>query len=157
TPCRAHGVSLSFDSPRPSAFATSAHPWRRRALGEFPACVPSCAPLVFSGLCVSARIIDGKAIAETIHAELRARVAERVAQGRRVPGLAVVMVGDDPASQSYVRNKRRACVAVGMKSFSHDLPATTSEAELLALIDRLNADPEVDGILVQLPLPEHID
>ena len=130
---------------------------RHPALGEVPGRVPSCAPLVSSFLCVSARIIDGKAIAETIHDELRARVAERVARGQRVPGLAVVMVGDDPASQSYVRNKRRACVAVGMKSFSHDLPAATSQAELLALIDRLNADSEVDGILVQLPLPAHID
>ncbi len=106
---------------------------------------------------MSARLIDGKAIAQTIRAELRARVAQRVAQGRRAPGLAVIMVGDDPASQSYVRNKRKACVDVGMISFSHDLPARASQAELLALIDQLNADPDVDGILVQLPLPAHID
>lgn len=92
-----------------------------------------------------------------MHAELRARVEQRLAQSKRAPGLAVVMVGDDPASRSYVRNKRKACMDVGMRSLSHDLPAHTPQAALLSLIDELNADPEVDGILVQLPLPAHID
>ena len=89
------------------------------------------------------------------------RVAEQVAQrkaaGLRVPGLAVVLVGDDPASAVYVRNKQLACDKAALKSFSHILPAATTEAELLTLIDELNANPEVDGILVQLPLPKHIN
>lgn len=106
---------------------------------------------------MGARVLDGKAVAQEIRTDLRARVDERLARGRRAPGLAVVMVGDDPASQSYVRNKRKACVDVGMRSFSRDLPAQTSQPELLALIDQLNANAEVDGILVQLPLPAHID
>jgi methylenetetrahydrofolate dehydrogenase (NADP+)/methenyltetrahydrofolate cyclohydrolase len=84
-------------------------------------------------------------------------VAARVAAGRAPPGLAVVLVGDGAASQVYVRNKRRTTEAVGMRSFAHDLPATTGEAELLSLIDALNRDPAVNGILVQLPLPKHID
>ena len=106
---------------------------------------------------MAARIIDGKAVAQSLQDDLRQRVAERIAQAKRAPGLAVVMVGDDPASQSYVRNKRKACVDVGMRSFSHDLAAQTSQADLLALIDELNRNPAVDGILVQLPLPAHID
>ena len=106
---------------------------------------------------VGARLIDGKAVAQTLQTELRTRVVQRVARGGRVPGLAVVIVGDDPASHSYVRNKRKACVDVGMRSFSHDLPSSTSQADLLALIDNLNQSPDVDGILVQLPLPSHID
>jgi len=106
---------------------------------------------------MSARIIDGKTIAASLLAEIKARVAQRLAHGGRVPGLAVVMVGDNPASQLYVRNKRKACAEVGIASFSHDLPADTAQAALLALIDRLNDNPEVDGILVQLPLPAPID
>ena len=102
---------------------------------------------------VSARIIDGKAHA----AALRARVAERVAALQRPPGLAVVLVGDDPASAVYVRNKGRATEAAGMRGFEHRLPAETTQADLLALVHRLNDDPGVDGILVQLPLPAHID
>ena len=90
-------------------------------------------------------------------ARVAARVRVRVAAGLRAPGLAVVMVGNDPASEVYVRNKRRACTQVGFRSFDHDLPATTREGELVALIDRLNADAEVDGILLQLPLPEGIN
>ena len=89
--------------------------------------------------------------------DVRARVAGRVTRGGTVPGLAVVLVGENAASQVYVRNKRRTTEAVGMRSFAFDPPADVSEAELLALIDRLNADPAVDGILVQLPLPAHID
>jgi methylenetetrahydrofolate dehydrogenase (NADP+) / methenyltetrahydrofolate cyclohydrolase len=106
---------------------------------------------------VTARLIDGKSIAAELRAEVRTRVAQRSAQGKRVPGLAVILLGDNPASQIYVRNKRKACAEIGMRSFSHDLPADTPQAELLGLIDRLNADPQVDGILVQLPLPAHIE
>lgn len=106
---------------------------------------------------MSARIIDGKAIAAALRAEIRQRVAQRTARGERVPGLAVIMVGENPASQVYVRSKRKACAEVGMLSYSHDLPADISQSSLLELIDRLNHDPRVDGILVQLPLPAHID
>jgi methylenetetrahydrofolate dehydrogenase (NADP+)/methenyltetrahydrofolate cyclohydrolase len=106
---------------------------------------------------VAARILDGRKIAEGVLDNVRRRVAQRVAAGRSAPGLAVVLVGSDPASAVYVRNKRRACEQVGFVSIDHDLPATTPQAELFALIDRLNADPAVDGILVQLPLPPHID
>ena len=106
---------------------------------------------------MSAQIIDGKARAERLTADVAARVAARVAAGKSRPGLAVVLVGENAASQIYVRNKRRMTDASGMASFSHDLPAAVSQAELLALIDRLNADPAVHGILVQLPLPKHIE
>jgi methylenetetrahydrofolate dehydrogenase (NADP+)/methenyltetrahydrofolate cyclohydrolase len=106
---------------------------------------------------MTARIIDGKARAESLTAEVAAKVAERVAACKPRPGLAVVLVGENPASQLYVRNKRRMTDASGMVSFSHDLPATTSQEALLGLIDRLNADPAVHGILVQLPLPREID
>jgi methylenetetrahydrofolate dehydrogenase (NADP+)/methenyltetrahydrofolate cyclohydrolase len=104
-----------------------------------------------------ANIIDGKAVAQRVTDEVRADLAAHVAAGGVVPGLAVVLVGENTASQVYVRNKRRTTEAVGMRSFAHDLPATASEAEVLALVDRLNADPSVNGILVQLPLPKHID
>jgi methylenetetrahydrofolate dehydrogenase (NADP+)/methenyltetrahydrofolate cyclohydrolase len=103
-----------------------------------------------------AQIIDGKAIAGRIRQELAARIAARVAAGLRPPGLAVILVGDDPASQIYVRNKRSACAETGIVSRDYDLPAATSEAAILRLIDELNADPAVDGILVQLPLPGHV-
>ena len=96
---------------------------------------------------MTARIIDGKARAELLTAEIRARVAARVAAGRRPPGLAVVLVGENAASQVYVRNKRRTTDAVGMVSLAHDLPASTSQDELLALIAHLNANPGVDGVL----------
>ncbi len=102
---------------------------------------------------MTARILDGKRIADALLDQLRLRVDARVAAGLPRPGLAVVLVGNDPASQAYVRNKRRAAEKVGIRSFDFDLPAGTTEAELLDLIDRLNADPEVHGILVQLPLP----
>jgi len=104
-----------------------------------------------------AHIIDGKAVAQRVTDEVRAKVAAHVAAGGAAPGLAVVLVGDSAASQVYVRNKRRTTEAVGMRSYAHDLPETTSEAELLALVDRLNADPAVNGILVQLPLPKQIN
>ena len=102
-------------------------------------------------------ILDGKAVAQRVADEVRAGVAAFVAEGHAPPGLAVVLVGDNAASQVYVRNKRRTTEAVGMRSFAHDLPADTTEEALLALIDRLNADRAVSGILVQLPLPRHID
>ena len=104
-----------------------------------------------------AQLLDGKALAARVTDEVRAAVAARVASGRRAPGLAVVLVGENAASQVYVRNKRRTTETVGMRSYAHDLPADVPEAELLALIDRLNADPDVSGILVQLPLPSHVD
>jgi methylenetetrahydrofolate dehydrogenase (NADP+)/methenyltetrahydrofolate cyclohydrolase len=106
---------------------------------------------------MTAQIIDGKSIAANLRKEVKQAVDQRLAKGLRAPGLAVVLVGADPASQVYVGSKRRACDEIGFKSVSHDLPADTSEAELLQLIDELNNDAEIDGILVQLPLPEHID
>lgn len=106
---------------------------------------------------MTAQIIDGKAIAKELRAQLKTKVEGRGALGARAPGLAVILVGADPASQVYVRNKRKACSDVGIKSFSYDLPATTSQAELEALIDECNANPEIDGILVQFPLPEGLD
>ncbi|GAB2517438.1 bifunctional methylenetetrahydrofolate dehydrogenase/methenyltetrahydrofolate cyclohydrolase FolD [Lysobacter humi (ex Lee et al. 2017)] len=105
----------------------------------------------------TARILDGKRIAETLLDELKARVDTRLAAGKRPPGLAVILVGDDPASAVYVRNKRRAAQKVGIRAIDHDLPADTGDAELLALVDRLNADPDVHGILLQLPLPDRRD
>jgi len=104
-----------------------------------------------------ARLLDGKKIADELLEHLRARVAARLAAGLARPGLAVILVGNDPASSVYVRNKRRAVERVGFESFDFDLPASTGEQELLALVDRLNADPRVHGILLQLPLPEGID
>jgi methylenetetrahydrofolate dehydrogenase (NADP+)/methenyltetrahydrofolate cyclohydrolase len=106
---------------------------------------------------MTARILDGKRIADALLDELAARVAVRIAAGAPRPGLAVVLVGEDPASAVYVRNKRKACRKVGIAAFDHDLPADTPEEELLALVDRLNADPAVHGILVQLPLPGNRD
>ena len=106
---------------------------------------------------MSARIIDGKNIAASLRHTIKQTVSQMTGQGRRPPGLAVVMVGENPASEVYVRNKRKACVEAGIASFSHDLPGDTRQDTLLALIDQLNDSPTVDGILVQLPLPAHID
>jgi methylenetetrahydrofolate dehydrogenase (NADP+) / methenyltetrahydrofolate cyclohydrolase len=107
---------------------------------------------------VGARIIDGKAVAAEVRERVRAEVAEYAEQNDgRTPGLATVLVGDDPASQIYVRNKHKACEEVGMRSIDQGLPADASEEEVLALVERLNEDDEVDGILVQLPVPEQID
>ncbi|POW58356.1 bifunctional methylenetetrahydrofolate dehydrogenase/methenyltetrahydrofolate cyclohydrolase FolD [Candidatus Pantoea alvi] len=106
---------------------------------------------------MAAKIIDGKTIAQQVRLEVAEKVKQRMAAGKRAPGLAVVLVGENPASQIYVGSKRRACEEVGFVSRSYDLPATTSEAELLQLIDALNDDREIDGILVQLPLPAGID
>ncbi|HHE6468690.1 TPA: bifunctional methylenetetrahydrofolate dehydrogenase/methenyltetrahydrofolate cyclohydrolase FolD [Providencia rettgeri] len=104
-----------------------------------------------------AKIIDGKTIAQTIRQEVAQKVQLRLEQGKRAPGLAVILVGANPASQIYVGSKRRACEEVGFISRSYDLPDTTTEAELLKLIDDLNQNTEIDGILVQLPLPAGID
>lgn len=103
-----------------------------------------------------ARIIDGKAIAQKVRDEVKARVAELSARGV-TPGLATVLVGDDAASAIYVRMKKKACLEAGMASFGTELPASTSEAQLLDVVDELNARADVHGILVQLPLPEQID
>jgi methylenetetrahydrofolate dehydrogenase (NADP+)/methenyltetrahydrofolate cyclohydrolase len=102
---------------------------------------------------VSAQLIDGKVVAKAVKEEVRSRVEALKARGIR-PGLATVLVGDDPASHVYVRNKQRTCEELGMHSVGHNLPATTSQADMLALIDRLNRDPAIHGILVQLPLPK---
>ena len=106
---------------------------------------------------MTATIIDGKAAAATLRAEIAVEVTRFRAATGRAPGLAVVLVGEDPASAVYVRAKGKATLEAGMESFEHKLPADTAEADLLALVDRLNADPRVDGILVQLPLPPHIN
>jgi methylenetetrahydrofolate dehydrogenase (NADP+)/methenyltetrahydrofolate cyclohydrolase len=106
---------------------------------------------------LSARVIDGKAVAASVRERVREEVAAYGAETGRVPGLATVIVGDDPASEIYVRNKRRACEEVGMRSVHHGLDGSTGEAELLELVAALGADPEVDGILVQLPVPDQID
>lgn len=106
---------------------------------------------------MTAKLIDGKAIAATLRQQIAQRVTERQQQGLRVPGLAVILVGTDPASQVYVAHKRKDCEEVGFRSQAYDLPAETTQADLLALIDELNADEHIDGILVQLPLPAHLD
>ncbi len=106
---------------------------------------------------MTAQIIDGKAVAAGIRRSLKQRIDEHSARGLPEPGLAVILVGNNPASEIYVRSKRRACQEVGINSFAHDLADDVSQADLLKLIDRLNRDPAVNGILVQLPLPQHID
>lgn len=106
---------------------------------------------------MTAQNIDGTLISQTVRSEVAARVKARVQAGLRAPGLAVVLVGEDPASQVYVGSKRRACEEVGFVSKSFDLPATANEEALLSLVEELNNDPQIDGILVQLPLPAGID
>ncbi|MBK5929662.1 bifunctional methylenetetrahydrofolate dehydrogenase/methenyltetrahydrofolate cyclohydrolase FolD [Halochromatium salexigens] len=106
---------------------------------------------------MSAKILDGKAIAAEVRAEVATKVAERRRAGKPRPGLAVVLVGDNPASQVYVRNKHKACAEVGFHSELHELPASVSQDELLEVVDALNADPAINGILVQLPLPAQIN
>jgi methylenetetrahydrofolate dehydrogenase (NADP+)/methenyltetrahydrofolate cyclohydrolase len=105
---------------------------------------------------MSAQIIDGKAIANSMLNNLQARIGARIAQGKRQPTLAVILIGTDPASAIYVHNKRLACEKVGIRSLAFNLPAATTQNELLTLIEQLNNDDEVDGILVQSPLPSHI-
>ncbi|MDD5241543.1 MAG: bifunctional methylenetetrahydrofolate dehydrogenase/methenyltetrahydrofolate cyclohydrolase FolD [Sulfuricella sp.] len=106
---------------------------------------------------MTANILDGKALSAQILQQVRQNVEARLSAGKRAPALAVILVGAEPASAIYVRNKRRSCEISGVRSVSHDLPATSSQEQLLALIDQLNEDPEIDGILVQLPVPKHID
>ena len=106
---------------------------------------------------MAAQIIDGKAVAQSTRQQVALRVQQRLAAGKRAPGLAVVLVGMDAASQVYVGSKRKACEEVGFESFSYDLPSGTTQQELFDLIDTLNADNKVDGILVQLPLPAGLD
>ena len=104
-----------------------------------------------------ARILDGKAVAAKVRLQVAERAAAFAARSGRAPGLAVVQVGEDPASSVYVRNKRKSSLEAGIESFAHDLPASTSESQILALVEALNRDPRVDGILVQLPLPKGVD
>ncbi|HDR1022392.1 TPA: bifunctional methylenetetrahydrofolate dehydrogenase/methenyltetrahydrofolate cyclohydrolase FolD [Pasteurella multocida] len=106
---------------------------------------------------MTAQVISGTELSKKIKSEVAQKIEQYTQQGKRSPGLAVILVGEDPASQVYVGSKRKSCVEIGIQSKSYDLPETTSEAELLLLIDQLNANNEVDGILVQLPLPKHID
>ncbi|RDB43010.1 bifunctional methylenetetrahydrofolate dehydrogenase/methenyltetrahydrofolate cyclohydrolase FolD [Halomonas sp. DQ26W] len=106
---------------------------------------------------MNAQLIDGKAIAAQVRQQVARQVETRHAHGKRSPGLSVVLVGDDPASRIYVNNKHRDCEQAGIRSFLHVLPTETTQQVLEALVDDLNADPRVDGILVQLPLPEHLD
>ena len=106
---------------------------------------------------MTGQIIDGKAIANAIHAEIKAEVNELKARTGKVPGLATVIVGTRKDSQTYVRMKKRACAEVGIKSFANDLPENVKQEELLELVRKLNGNPEIHGILVQLPLPSHID
>ena len=105
---------------------------------------------------MSAHILDGKAVSSAIRDDVRKAIEKRVADGLRAPGLAVVILGEDPASAVYVRNKHKACAEVGIVSHPYELPTATTEIELLALIEQLNQTPHIDGILVQLPLPDHI-
>ncbi|WP_342654888.1 bifunctional methylenetetrahydrofolate dehydrogenase/methenyltetrahydrofolate cyclohydrolase FolD [Pseudomonas sp. F3-2] len=106
---------------------------------------------------MTAKLIDGKAIAANLRQQIAQRVAERREQGLRTPGLAVILVGSDPASQVYVSHKRKDCEEVGFISRAYDLPSETTQTELTDLIDSLNDDPAIDGILLQLPLPEHLE
>lgn len=106
---------------------------------------------------MSANIIDGKLIGQEIRDEVKAAVEDRLKKGLKAPGLATVLVGENPASQVYVRNKQKACAEVGIKSFGFDLPENATQDEVENLVRKLNADPAVNGILVQLPLPRHLD
>ncbi|MDO5070993.1 MAG: bifunctional methylenetetrahydrofolate dehydrogenase/methenyltetrahydrofolate cyclohydrolase FolD [Pasteurella multocida] len=106
---------------------------------------------------MTAQVISGTELSKTIKSQVAQKIETYTQQGKRSPGLAVILVGADPASQVYVGSKRKSCAEIGIQSKSYDLPETTQESELLALIDELNADTTVDGILVQLPLPKHID
>ncbi|HIO93586.1 MAG TPA: bifunctional methylenetetrahydrofolate dehydrogenase/methenyltetrahydrofolate cyclohydrolase FolD [Leucothrix mucor] len=106
---------------------------------------------------MTAKLIDGKKVAANVRAEVKLLIDERIKKGKRAPGLAVILIGGDPASQVYVGHKRKACKEIGMTSRSYDLPKETTQHELLSIIDDLNRDNSIDGILVQLPLPKHID
>src|ERR1019366_5533730 len=128
--------------------------------GTDPSCnTPRNAALILGlgGSPMTARILDGKLLAQTMQAEIAARVADFTHKHGVRPGLAAVLVGDNPASQVYVRNKRKACEQLGIQSWLYQLPAETLPADLLLLISQLNDNPQVHGILVQLPLPKQID
>ncbi|MDF2488832.1 MAG: 5,10-methylenetetrahydrofolate dehydrogenase / methenyltetrahydrofolate cyclohydrolase, partial [Pseudomonas sp.] len=134
---------------RPTAFAL--------ALGRERMCDSFVPFQMVNHASMTAHLIDGKAIAATLRQQIAQRVVERRQQGLRTPGLAVILVGTDPASQVYVSHKRKDCEEVGFISQAFDLPSETTQQALTDLIDRLNADPAVDGILLQLPLPAHLD
>ena len=106
---------------------------------------------------MTAQIISGTTLSKKIKSDVASEIEHYIAQGKRAPGLAVILVGADPASQIYVGSKRKSCEEIGILSQSYDLPETTTQAELLALIDKLNNDKTIDGILVQLPLPQQIN
>jgi len=106
---------------------------------------------------MTSNIIDGKKLSQSIREDIKKQIETRIAQGKSQPGLATILVGDDPASRTYVRNKLRACDAVGIRNISYELPQDTSQEELDALIKELNNNPDVTGILLQLPLPKHLD
>lgn len=106
---------------------------------------------------MTAQIIDGTAMAEQIRKDVAAEVQKRITSGKSIPGLATVLVGDDPASHAYVKSKHKACQEAGISSYSYELPATATQEEVEELVAKLNADPKVHGILVQLPMPSHID
>ncbi|HYB64453.1 MAG TPA: tetrahydrofolate dehydrogenase/cyclohydrolase catalytic domain-containing protein, partial [Steroidobacteraceae bacterium] len=127
--------------------AAATHP------GSAPAAPAAELPRAAGG----AILLDGKAVAARVRATVAQRAAEFAARHGRAPGLAVVQVGEDPASSVYVRNKRKSSVEAGIVSFAHDLPAATPEAEILALVHALNHDERVDGILIQLPLPKGVN
>jgi methylenetetrahydrofolate dehydrogenase (NADP+)/methenyltetrahydrofolate cyclohydrolase len=112
---------------------------------------------LFVKFIMTAQLINGKAIADSLLNTINSRVKERIDRGQRAPALAVILIGDDPASTIYVRNKRLACEKARIKSIAYELPSITGEAELLSLINMLNEDTQIDGILVQSPLPSHID
>lgn len=106
---------------------------------------------------MTAQLLDGKQLAETLKSALKEKISTRIKKGLPVPGLAVILIGNDAASTIYVNNKRRACMQVGITSYAYDLPESTSEEKLLKLIHELNTDDKITGILIQLPLPPHID
>lgn len=129
--------------------------WQRH---EFRFTAPACSATIARLMNTQqARILDGKALAARMRASMSREVSELTTRHGRAPGLAVILVGNDPASQVYVRNKKKACEHVGIHSLSHELPENTTQQHLLGLITELNNDPKVDGILVQLPLPPHIE
>lgn len=113
--------------------------------------------LIFSWIIMVASLIDGRVLSALRRNELKERVAHHILQGHRPPGLAVILIGENPASRIYVTHKRKACEEIGIRSHSYDLPAQTSQDQLTRLVDKLNQSPEIDGILIQLPLPKHIN
>ena len=119
--------------------------------------MPDSLFMTILGISMTAKLIDGKKISIEVRANVKAQVSKRTKLGKRPPGLAVILISDDPASQVYVGHKRKACKEIGITSKSYDLPKETTQHELLTIIDDLNNDKSIDGILVQLPLPDHID